>query len=95
MKKIIIFLIVFIGSLFINVKETYAQSSFYQAEYIPNIYMNKYNPQDKLIHYHQARVIRDSKTNKFAYCLEPFTNLNNNQDYIQSENPDKYSALQL
>ena len=95
MKKIIIFLIVFIGSLFINVKETYAQSSFYQAEYIPNIYMNKYNPQDKLIHYHQARVIRDSKTNKFAYCLEPFTNLNNNQDYIQSENPDKYSAPQL
>lgn len=95
MKKIIIFLIIFIGTIFINIKETYASTTFYQAEYIPNIYMNKYNPQDKLIYYHPARVIRDSKTNRFAYCLEPFTDLNNNQDYIESENPDKYSAPQL
>lgn len=94
MKKIIIFLIVFIGAFFTSIKNTHA-STFYQAEYIPNIYMNKYNPQDKLIHYHQARVIRDSITNKFAYCLEPFTDLNNNNDYIESEKPEKYSDPQL
>ena len=92
MKKIIIFLIVFLGVFFINIKSTNAATAFYQAEQIPNIYMNKYNPQDKLIHYHPAQIIRDSLTNKIAYCLEPFTELNNNQNYIESVKPDKYSS---
>lgn len=95
MKKIIIFLIIIMVISFTNIKETYASTTFYQAEYIPNIYMNKYNPQDKLIHYHQARIIRESKTNRFAYCLEPFTDLNDNNDYTKSETPEKYSAPQL
>ena len=65
MKKIILFLIIFLGMFFVNIKETHA-SSFYQAEKIPNIYMNKYNPQDNLIYYHPAQIIRESSTNKIA-----------------------------
>ena len=89
MKKIITFLIILMGTFFFNINDTYA-STFYQAEYIPNIYLNKYNPNDNLIYYHQARMIRQTNTNKLAYCLEPFNDLNNNDNYISTEKPNKY-----
>lgn len=73
MKKIILFLITISIFSFVNIKNTYAQTTFYEGEYIPNIWFNKHNPEDNLIYYNQARFIKQTGTNKIAYCLEPFT----------------------
>ena len=94
MKKIILFLITFIILSFINVKDTYATSAFYQGEQIPNIYLNKYNPSDKLIYYHPARIIRQQGTNNIAYCLEPFTDLNDSNSYHETTAPNAYNETQ-
>lgn len=94
MKKIILFLITFIMLSFINIKDTYAAAPFYQGEQIPNIYLNKYNPIDKLIYYHPARIIRQQGTNNIAYCLEPFTDLNNSNSYQETTTPTTYNETQ-
>ena len=70
-KKINIFLII-IFVFFINLSAKAKTTSFYEAEYINGIYMNKYNIAEKTIYYQTARFFRNSETNEFAYCLEPF-----------------------
>ena len=94
MKKIIVFLITLIVVSFINIKPTYAASPFYQGEQIPNIYINKYNPNDNLIYYHPARIIRQHRTNNIAYCLEPFTDLNDTDSYQETQRPTTYNETQ-
>ena len=69
MKKILLFLILLFTS-FISVN---AQShSFFEGEYIDNIYMNRLK--DNIIDYQQARIFRHSKSFAPSYCIEPYSN---------------------
>lgn len=95
MKKIIIFLITIAIFSLISIKNVSA-TSFYQAEYIPDTWFNKKNPEDGLVYYNQARVIRESNTNVHAYCLEPFTLIIDNEEYPnQSVTHPNYTQEQL
>ena len=86
MKKLIIFLITFLLFSACKIQNAYAETKFYEGEYIPNIWMNKKNPNDGLIYYNQARFIRESSTNNIAYCLEPFVYFDENTIYNPSTN---------
>lgn len=71
MKKTIIFLIVVTMSLICSTN-VHASSSFYEGEYIDGIYMNKQKANSSTIYYQKARFFRQSGTNRFAYCIDPF-----------------------
>ena len=94
MKKYIHFLILLFISLIFIPKDTYAVS-FYEDNYIPNVWMNKKNPDDGLIYYNQARFIRENGTNKFAYCIEPFVYLNSDGTYSSTTSPSNYTKSQI
>ena len=71
MKKIKIFLIIIICILLkLNINVYAEQTTFYEGEYIPGIWMNKVK--NNTIYYQTARFFRQSGTNNFAYCIEPF-----------------------
>ena len=95
MKKLIIFLITalcfnVINMHYVKAAETY---SFYEGEYIPGIWINKVK--DGLIHYEQVRFLRQSGTNQFSYCLEPFVPLNVNGVYTKDLTADNLSPSQM
>ena len=94
MKKYIHFLILLFISLIFIPKDTYAVS-FYEDNYIPNVWMNKKNPDDGLIYYNQARFIRENGTNKIAYCIEPFVYLNSDGTYSSTTSPSNYTKSQI
>lgn len=74
MKKILFFLITIISLVFIPHLNAQAQTySFYEAEYIDGIYMNKYDPSSQTTYYQKARFFRQNGTNNHAYCIEPFS----------------------
>lgn len=96
MKKIIIFLIITTLLLLISPNITNAKTtSFYEAEFIPNIWMNKKNPTDGLTYYNQARFFRETNTNNIAYCIEPFIFFNGGEKYEGTENPANYTQDQI
>jgi hypothetical protein len=87
MKKIKFFLILLIALLLspsLLVKE--ATTSFYEGEYIEGIWINKYNPFDKVTYYQKARFFREVGTNDFAYCVQAFRFFKENQTYTSTEN---------
>lgn len=96
-KKLNIFLIliasIFIKNLIINVQAENA--SFYEAEYIDNIYMNKYQYSTNTIYYQKARFFRKTNTNEFAYCIEPFNFFNDNSSYESTITPRDFTKEQL
>ena len=92
-KKIIIFLITIFLS-FIGIKQAYAES-FYEAEYIDNIYLSKYIYSTNRIHYQKARFFRKTGTNEIAYCIEPFRFFEENSTYQQSTNVENLSQEQI
>ena len=94
MKKNIYFLILLFISLIFIPKDTYA-AAFYEDNYIPNVWMNKKNPDDGLIYYNQARFIRENGTNKIAYCIEPFVYLNSDGTYSKTSSPTNYTKEQI
>lgn len=63
--------------------------TFYEGEWIPNIYINKVMS-NGYKRYQQGLVIRRKSDNHFAYCLEPFLSLNSSSIY--DEHQDNYSA---
>ncbi len=73
MKKILLFLtlsfIYFISSTPIVNART---DSFYEAEYINNIYMVRYDKSTGTKYYQRARVYRRTSDGRLAYCLQPF-----------------------
>lgn len=90
-KKINIFLIliasIFISkTLLINVEAETA--NFYEAEYIDNIYMNKYDYSTGITYFQKARFFRKTNTNEFAYCIEPFKIFNGNSSYSSTNSPN-------
>ena len=90
MKKILIFLILLFAS-FISVD---AQThSFFEGEYIDNIYMNRLK--DNIIDYQQARIFRHSKSFTPSYCIEPYSTFNTGALYYQTDNPPNLTNEQL
>lgn len=92
-KKKILLLLLIMTLLSLKTIKVNASTSFYEAEYIPNYYINR--SINGKIHYQQARFMRESVTNKPAYCLEPFTNMNENSTYNETITPRNLTAEQL
>ena len=92
MKKILIFLILLI--CIFKIPNVHA-ASFYESNYIPNIWMNKKNPYDGLTYYNQARFIRETSTNQVAYCIEPFIYFTNGGLYSQTTSPINFTKNQI
>lgn len=90
MKKILLFLILIFTS-FITVN---AQGdSFFEGEYIDNIYMNRLK--DNYINYQQARIFRHSRSFEPVYCIEPYSTFNKGALYYQSDNPPNLTKEQI
>ena len=97
-KKINVFLMLIVSifiakNLVINVKAENA--NFYEAEYIDNIYMNKYDYQNNYIYYQKARFFRKVGSNQFAYCLEPFRYFNGSSSYYSTTTPRDLTSSQI
>ena len=60
--------------------EKYTGQAIWPSEYISNIYIKKVKP-NGYSKYQQARFIRRSEDNKFVYCLQPYTDIDNNLPY--------------
>ncbi len=93
-KKILVFLILF--SAFLGIKNVQAESaSFYEAEYIDGIYMNKHQYSARTIYFQKARFFRKTGTNEFAYCIEPFSFFEDYSSYESTIHPDNLTKNQL
>lgn len=92
-KKINIFLILFFLLLVLPVKAEAIQ--FYEAEYIDNIYMNKYQYSTHTIYYQKARFFRKVGTDEAAYCIEPFRFFNEESSYQSTIQPDSLTKEQI
>ncbi len=93
MKKIIIFLITILA---IFPKQAIAKSeSFYEGEYINNIWMNKITPDRNTTYYQKARFFRNTLTNEAAYCIEPFKMFNKDSSYESTTTPDNLTNDQI
>lgn len=84
MKKII-FLISIIVIVLSTIKVQAKSQSFYQGEYINNIFIHKIT-QNNTGYYGQARFIRKTDTNEIAYCIEPTVYFEDGNIYESSEN---------
>ena len=90
MKKILLFLILLFTS-FITVN---AQGdSFFEGEYIDNIYMNRLK--DNIIDYQQARIFRHSLSFAPVYCIEPYSTFNKGALYYQTDTPPNLTQEQI
>ena len=82
MKKTLLFLTISFIYLLGTVSVNASTDSFYEAEYIDNIYMVRYNRTTQTKYYQKARVYKRTSDGKLAYCLQPFTKFNpNNNTY--------------
>ncbi|MEG2563880.1 MAG: thioester domain-containing protein, partial [Bacilli bacterium] len=70
-----------------NVQATTTEQ-FHEAEYIPNIWVNK--EKAGKIRYQQARFLRRTSDNQFSYCIEPWEIISSDALY-----PDKIDINQL
>ncbi len=93
MKKILFFLttiiIVLICSTNVN-----ASTTFYEGEYIDNIYMNKQKAGSSTIYYQKARFFRQTGTNRFAYCIDPFVFFQDGSIYEETITPSNLTSSQ-
>ena len=93
--KKIFFLITLFGISLMSILNVNAETAtFYEGEYIDNIYMSKYQYSTNTIYYQKARFFRKSGTNEFAYCIEPFSFFNENSTYESVLNPYNLSQEQ-
>lgn len=91
MKKIIFFLA---GAISIILPYTVKAESaqFYEGEYINNIWMNRV---DKgTIYYQKARTYKQKGTEKYAYCIEPFTTFKESSQYTSTIQPNNLTKEQ-
>ncbi len=71
-----------------------ATAHFYEAEYISGIYIKKIPSHAQVTYYQEARFFRETGTNNFAYCAEPFSVFVGNPSYEPTLNPNNLSAAQ-
>lgn len=93
MKKIIVFLIAVTITLICSIN-VQASSSFYEGEYIDGIYMNKREANSSTIYYQKARFFRQSGTNRFAYCIDPFIFFQDGSNYEEVITPSNLTESQ-
>ena len=89
-KKIAILIIAVISIIF-NIKEVNASNeevSFYEGEWISNIYITKSLP-NGYKRYQQGQILRRKSDNQFVYCLEPFASFS--KSAIYQELQDNYA----
>ena len=74
--------------------EQYTGQAIWPSEWINNIYIKKVKP-DGYTKYQQAKFIRRSEDNKFVYCLQPYTDIDNNLPYYDVIREDYAIVLGL
>lgn len=89
MKKILLLGSILLGVMLAFPQQVKAQENFYEGEYINNIWMIR-KKGNRLI-YQTARFLRRSSDQQFAYCIEPFSFINNGYDYESTLNPTTIS----
>ena len=96
MKKIIVFLITIMTIFLWGNRTVHAQEySFYEAEYLDNMYMNKYDYSTNTIYYQRARKFRSKKNGEVVYCIEPLTFFNEDSTYQETTTPRNLSKEQI
>lgn len=93
MKKILFFLTTIIIVLICS-KNVNASTTFYEGEYINNIYMNKQKAGSSTIYYQKARFFRQTGTNRFAYCIDPFVFFQDGSIYEETITPSNLTSSQ-
>ncbi len=81
MKKFFLMILLLLVSINVNAKSY----SFYEAEWIDGIYINRYESSTKITHYQKARFFREKSTDDFAYCVEPEIKFDEDYSYTASE----------
>lgn len=95
-KKILFFLITILSITVSNLIIANAETAkFYEAEYIDEIYINKYQYSTKTIYYQKARFFRKAGTNEYAFCIEPFAFFNESSSYESTLNPRNLTPEQM
>lgn len=84
MKKTLLFLTISFIYLLGTVSVNASSDSFYEAEYIDNIYMVRYDRTTQTKYYQKARVYKRTSDGKLAYCLQPFTKFNPNDNTYET-----------
>ena len=85
-KNILFFLIIIMVALLPKI--TFADSRlFYEAEPIDGTYISKLTPDRRVTYYQKVKVIRDSTTNEYAYCVEPFSLFYEGNTYESNQIP--------
>lgn len=87
----ILFLMTIFGIKTVNA-EQYTGQAIWPSEFIPNIYIKKVKP-NGYTKYQQAQFIRRSEDNKFVYCVQPYTDIDNNLPYYNVEREDYAKVL--
>lgn len=82
----VLFFTIFFGITKVNA-EQYTGQAIWPSEKIANIFIRKYR-EDGYIKYQQASFIRRSEDNKFVYCLQPYTDIDNNLPYYNIARSD-------
>jgi len=96
LKKIIVFLIMIMTIFLFGYQNVYAEDySFYEAEYLDKMYMNKYDYSTNTIYYQRARKFRNKKTYAEVYCIEPLTFFEENSTYHETTNPRNLTKAQI
>ena len=72
--------------------ETYTGQAIWPSEFISNIYVKKVKP-NGYAKYQQMQFIRRSEDNKFVYCLQPYTDIDNNLPYYEVARDDYAKVL--
>ncbi len=93
MKKIFIFLIVCTISILCGLN-VHASTNFYEGEYIDGIYMNKQPANSSTIYYQKARFFRQTGSNRYAYCIDPFVFFEASSTYEETITPNNLTEEQ-
>ena len=92
-KKILFFLILL--TLFFIPNLSAKAATFYEAEWIPGIYLKRHNFNTGLTYYQQARFYRNAENNEYVYCIEPFLGIVENEPYTETINPSHLSKEKI
>ena len=93
MKKILVFLITCTISILCSLN-VHASTTFYEGEYIDGIYMNKQPANSSTIYYQKARFFRQTGSNRYAYCIDPFVFFEAGSTYEETITPNNLTEQQ-
>lgn len=93
-KKTFLLIVILIGLICSTTIVQAKSTTFYEGEYIDGIYMNKQKKGSSTIYYQKARFFRQSGTNRFAYCIDPFVFFEEGSIYEETITPSNLTAKQ-